>query len=431
MELQDAKEQQERSVGGQCRMYVKALRCISCSREYEYGKLFMCDVDHELLEVVYDMDLVADAVTKTEFGKGSNLIQKYSPLLPVKGTMPTVSLGEGDTPLLTGNRLAESIGLKRLYLKDETRNPSGTFKDRSICVGVNVALENKVTDVSIGSSGNAGASLAIYSARAGIKCWIIVPATASPTKMYQGMACGAKVIPILAPVDAALVLLRQAYDAWGWYPIPTSGPTNPYQSEGAKTCAYEISSQLADQSPDWVFYPVGGGDNIASNWRAFQELEKLDFAGKPPKLVGVQASACESLTEPLRCGHERIRTISKPQTIASSICMEHPPTGLAALRAIRQSGGVAIAVTDNEMLEAQALLASREGIFAEPASASVVAALRQLVDDGTVASKDNVVCVITGTGLKETASLKERYVFPSPIPATMEGLASVAKLKVK
>ena len=412
-------------------MFVRALKCISCSKEYEYGKLFKCDVDHELLEVVYDMDMVADALAKGEFGKGSNMIEKYSLLLPVKGTMPTVSLGEGNTPLLTGNRLAESIGLKRLYLKDETRNPSGTFKDRSICVGINVARESGVLDVSIGSSGNAGASLAVYSAKAGMNCWIIVPATASPTKMYQGMACGARVIPILAPVDAALELLKGAYDKWGWYPIPTSSPTNPYQSEGAKTCAYEISSLLTKDRPDWVFYPVGGGDNIAANWKGFEELEKLDLAGKPPKLVGVQASVCESLTEPLRDGHEHIRTISKPQTIASSICMEHPPTGLAALRAIKKSGGIATAVTDKEMLEAQALLASREGIFAEPASASVVAALRHLVDDGTVGPQDNVVCVITGTGLKETASLKERYVLPSPIQPTIEALASVAQIKAK
>jgi len=407
-------------------VYVKALKCISCSTEYAYGKLFSCDKCHEFLDVVYDIDSVAESLSKSQFGKGKSLIEKYSQLLPVKGMKAAISLGEGDTPLLTSNRLAEALGLRRLYLKDETRNPSGTFKDRSVSVGITVARENDVTDVSTASTGNAGASLAAYSAKAGMTCRIIIPATASPTKLVQAMAYGARIIPIQGSVDAALGLLREAYDAWGWYPIPTSGPTNPYQAEGAKTIAYEISSELMDTPPDWVFYPVCGGDNIAANWKGFKELEILNMAGRPPRLVGVQASACDSLVEPLREGHERIRTIKRPQTIASSICIEYPPTGLAALRAIRESKGVAIGVTDEEMLDAQSLLAAREGIFAEPASASVVAALRRLVDQGVVARDDIVVCVITGTGLKETAVLKEKYILPPPVPATKEGIASVA-----
>ena len=407
-------------------MYVKALKCISCSTEYAYGKLFSCDKCHEFLDVVYDIDSVAESLSKSQFGKGKSLIEKYSQLLPVKGMKAAISLGEGDTPLLTSNRLAEALGLRRLYLKDETRNPSGTFKDRSVSVGITVARENDVTDVSTASTGNAGASLAAYSAKAGMTCRIIIPATASPTKLVQAMAYGARIIPIQGSVDAALGLLREAYDAWGWYPIPTSGPTNPYQAEGAKTIAYEISSELMDTPPDWVFYPVCGGDNIAANWKGFKELEILNMAGRPPRLVGVQASACDSLVEPLREGHERIRTIRNPQTIASSICIEYPPTGLAALRAIKESKGVAIGVTDEEMLEAQSLLAAREGIFAEPASASVVAALRRLVDQGVVARDDTLVCVITGTGLKETAVLKERYILPPPVPSTKEGIASAA-----
>jgi len=408
------------------KVYVRTLKCISCSTEYAYGKLFSCDKCHEFLDVVYDMDSVAEALSRSQFGKGHSLIEKYSQLLPVKGTKAPVSLGEGDTPLLGSGRLAEVLGLKKLYLKDETRNPSGTFKDRSVSVGVTVGKENDVTDVSTASTGNAGASLAAYSAKAGMKCRIIIPATASPTKLVQAMAYGATIIPIQGSVDAALGLLREAYDAWGWYPIPTSGPINPYQAEGAKTIAYEISSQLKDEPPDWVFYPICGGDNIAANWKGFKELEMLNMAGKPPKLVGVQTSACDSLVEPLREGHERIRTIRNPQTIASSICIEYPPTGLAALRAIKESKGVAIGVTDEEMLEAQSLLAAREGIFAEPASASVVAALRRLVDQGVVARDDTLVCVITGTGLKETAVLKERYILPPPVPSTKEGIASAA-----
>ena len=407
-------------------MYVKALKCISCSTEYAYGKLFSCDKCHEFLDVVYDIDSVAESLSKSQFGKGKSLIEKYSQLLPVKGMKAAISLGEGDTPLLTSNRLAEALGLRRLYLKDETRNPSGTFKDRSVSVGITVARENDVTDVSTASTGNAGASLAAYSAKAGMTCRIIIPATASPTKLVQAMAYGARIIPIQGSVDAALGLLREAYDAWGWYPIPTSGPTNPYQAEGAKTIAYEISSELMDTPPDWVFYPVCGGDNIAANWKGFKELEILNMAGRPPRLVGVQASACDSLVEPLREGHERIRAIKNPQTIASSICIEYPPTGLAALRAIRESKGVAIGVTDEEMLDAQNLLAAREGIFAEPASASVVAALRRLIHQGVVGRDDNVVCVITGTGLKETTVLKERYILPPPVPATKEGIASAA-----
>lgn len=407
-------------------MHVKALKCISCGTEYQYGKLFSCDKCHEFLDVVYDMNAVAEVLGNSKFGSGNSLIEKYSALLPVKGTSLPVTLGEGNTPLLASERLAEAIGLKRLFLKDETRNPTGTFKDRSVSVGVTVAKENNIGEVSTASTGNAGTSLAAYSAKAGMRCRIIIPATASPTKLIQALAYGATIIPIEGSVDAALRLLREAYDSWGWYPIPTSGPVNPYQAEGAKTIAYEVSSQLKDQPPDWVLYPICGGDNIAANWKGFKELEKLGMGRKLPRLVGVQASACASLIEPLLEGHERIRTITNPQTIASSICIEYPPTGLAALRAIRESNGVATAVTDEEMLDAQQFLASREGVFAEPASASVVAGLKHLVNEGIIASDDVVVCVITGTGLKETQILRGKYTIPPPVPATKEGVASAA-----
>jgi threonine synthase len=404
-------------------MYVTALRCISCSTEYTYGKLFACDKCQGFLEIIYDMDAAADSSDVSRFGKGDSLVEKYSLLLPVKQVGSSVSLGEGGTPLLKSDRLAEEIGLKRLYLKDETRNPTGTFKDRSVSVGVSVAKENGVVEVSTASTGNAGTSLAAYSAKAGIRCRIIIPATASQTKLIQAMAYGATIIPIEGSVDAALRLLKDAYEAWGWYPIPTSGPINPYQAEGAKTIAYEISADLVED-PDWVLYPICGGDNIAANWKGFNELEQLDMGGEPPKLVGVQASACASLVEPLREGHERIRTIANPQTIASSICIEYPPTGLAALRAIKESHGVAMDVTDEQMLQAQDLLASREGIFAEPASASVIAGLKLLQDQGVIASDDIVVCVITGTGLKETQVLQSKYTIPFPVAPTKEGIAS-------
>ena len=187
-------------------MHVKALKCISCSTEYPYGKLFSCDKCHEFLEVVYDMNAVAEALGKSKFGSGNTLVEKYSMLLPVRGNSLPVSLQEGDTPLLTSDRLAQATGLKRLFLKDETRNPTGTFKDRSVSVGVTVAKENSVKEVSTASTGNAGASLAAYSAKAGLKCRIIIPATASLTKLIQALAYGATVIPIDGSVDAALRL---------------------------------------------------------------------------------------------------------------------------------------------------------------------------------------------------------------------------------
>jgi threonine synthase len=410
----------------ECDMHVRGLKCISCSTEYDYGKLFSCDECHEFLEIIYDMDAVADSLAASSFGKGNDLIEKYSSLLPVKDASCSISLGEGSTPLLKSGRLAEEFGLKRLYLKDETRNPTGTFKDRSVAVGVSVAKENHVAEVSTASTGNAGTSLAAYSAKAGMKCRIIIPATASQTKLIQALSYGATIIPIKGSVDAALRLLKVAHDLWGWYPIPTSGPINPYQAEGAKTIAYEISADLFEQPPDWVLYPICGGDNIAANWKGFKELEQLDMGVRPPKLVGVQANACASLEEPLREGHERIRTIANPQTIASSICIEYPPTGLAALRAIRESHGVAMDVTDEQMLEAQGMLASREGIFAEPASASVIAGLKVLLNRGIIASDDNVVCVITGTGLKEIHVLGTMYRVPRPVEPTRDGIASVA-----
>lgn len=285
-------------------MHAKGLRCIACSAEYAYGKLFSCDKCHEFLEIVYDMDDIADSSGVSKFGQGNSLIDKYSLLLPIKDPSSSVSLGEGSTPLLKSDRLARKLGLRKLYFKDETRNPTGTFKDRSIAVGVSVAKENSVVDVSTASTGNAGTSLAAYSAKAGMRCRIIIPATASETKLIQALAYGATIIPIEGSVDAALRLLKEAYDAWEWYPIPTSGPINPYQAEGAKTIAYEISADLVEEPPDWVLYPICGGDNIAANWKGFEELEQLDMGGGLPKLVGIQASAC---TVPRRTSTRRSR----------------------------------------------------------------------------------------------------------------------------
>lgn len=382
-------------------MFVKGLRCVKCGRLFSLGTLFSCEECGGCLSVDYDYEKLASTVSKENVGKGRHLIERYKWFLPIEESEKAVSLNEGNTPLIKCKRLKSFLGLKRLYVKDETRNPTGTFKDRAITVGITYAVQRGYKKVVTASTGNAAAALSAYAARAGVDCLVLIPGEASISKLFQILSYGATVIPIRGTVDAALDLLREAHEELGWYPIPTSTPFNPYQVEGNKTIAYEICQQNNWVSPDWVILPVGGGDCISANWKGFQEFHRLGFINSLPSMIGVQASGCNPLVRAFREKSEEIKSIKSPKTIATSILVGCPPTGLPALRALQQSGGIALDVTENEMLSAQKLLGSTEGIFAEPASATTIVALKKLVESGKIDKSDYVVCVITGTGLKE------------------------------
>jgi len=404
------------------KMFVQGLHCVKCGRWYPLGTLFSCEDCGGCLSVDYDYEKLASAVNKENVGKGRHLIERYKWFLPIEEPEKAVSLDEGNTPFITCKRLESFLGLKKLYVKDETRNPTGTFKDRAITVGITYAVQRGYKKVVTASTGNAAAALSAYAARSGVDCLVLVPGEASVSKLFQILSYGATVVPVKGTVDAALTLLREAHRELGWYPIPTSTPFNPYQVEGNKTIAYEICQQNNWVSPDWVILPVGGGDCISANWKGFQEFHRFGFINSLPSMIGVQATGCNPLVRAFREKSEEIESFKSPKTIAHSILVGSPPTGLPALRAIRQSGGIALDVTEEEMLSAQRLLGSNEGIFAEPASAATIAALNKLVENGKMDKSDHVVCVITGTGLKEPEVFPLLYEKPKIIEPTLEDL---------
>jgi len=349
--------------------------------------------------------------------------------LPVSDRRAVVSLGEGNTPLLTAPRLGASIGVGTLLLKDETRNPTGSFKDRMLAVGITRAVELGARVVAVQSSGNVGAAAAAYAARAGLEAKIFVPRTAPPEKILQAQMYGADVFRIDhdSPTDI-FELLRWACDEFGWYLVSTAAIYNPFTLEGAKTIAYEIAEALAFDLPDWMIVPVGGGGNIGSVWRGFVDLRTLGLASRLPRMVGVQAAGCAPFVDAIRHGRTAQDALmlrwAEMDTVAGAIADDVVFDAHVALPAVRESGGTAVAVPDADTLEMEAALARSEGLFVEPAAATTLAALQRLVHDGVIGPAERVVCLMSGTGLKDPG-VASRLVPPvATIPLARDAVAA-------
>ncbi|MEM2965009.1 MAG: threonine synthase [Candidatus Bathyarchaeia archaeon] len=405
--------------------YATVLKCSRCGVTYSLNRLFTCVCDG-VLTVEYDWKRLKEDFTFEGFGKGRTLIERFRWFLPVKNPELAVSLGEGNTPLLKSRRLGEKLGLRSLYFKDETRNPTGSFKDRAISVGVTIARERGVKTVVIASTGNAATSLAAYSTVAGFKCVVLVPEGASPAKLTQVAMYGAKIVAVKGTVDAALGLLKAANEKWGWTPMPTSAAYNPLQVEGAKTSSYEVYQALK-KPPDCMVVPVGGGDNLYAMEKGFKDLLQLGLIDTLPRMIGVQAAESAPLVKAFEARSDEIKAVDQPVTVASGIRVGYPPTGFPALRAIKETGGHAVAVEDEKTLEALKSLARLEGVFAEPSGAIAVAALNPLIEDRLIDRDEKVVCVLTGHGLKEVEALKGLWAMPEPIEASIEALEKAVK----
>jgi threonine synthase len=339
--------------------------------------------------------------------------------LPIGDRQAIVSLDEGNTPLLTAPRLGASMGVETLLLKDETRNPTGSFKDRMLAVGITRAVELGAPIVAVQSSGNVGAAAAAYAARAGLEAKIFVPRTAPPEKILQAQMYGADVFRIDhdSPTDI-FELLQWACGEFGWHLVSTAAIYNPFTLEGAKTIAYEIAEALAFDVPDWMIVPVGGGGNIGSVWRGFLDLQALGLVSRLPRLVGVQAEGCAPFVDAIRLqlSAEDALTRRWPRidTVAGAIADDVVFDAHVALPAVRDSGGTAVAMPDSETLAMESALARTEGLFVEPAAATTLAALQRLVRDGVVGRADRVLCLMSGTGLKDPGAAS-RLVSPSAL----------------
>jgi len=331
-------------------------------------------------------------------------VWKYRELLPIEREESIITLAEGGTGLHRCQRLGRKLGLRKLYVKNEGENPTGSFKDRGMTVAVSKAKELGKKKVLCASTGNTAASLAAYSARAGMECIVLVPkGKVAGGKMLQVIMHGARIIQVKGDFDKAFATALELADRKRELYLMNS--LNPYRLEGQKTLAFEISDQLDPKTPDTVVLPVGNGGNISAAWKGFTEFQQLSIARTLPRMIGVQAEKAAPITRAVKRRENKIHPVHNPQTIATAIRIGSPVNWPKVLKAITESKGTAETVTDPEILLAQRELAALEGIFVEPASAASIAGLKKLHGNGKVDSSETIVCVTTGHGLKDPSVL--------------------------
>ena len=382
---------------------VKLLRCVSCGREYLPEDVhYTCPHCGDLLgtlDVLYDYDSICREFTRESLSStGDFSIWRYFPILPVAREDYIQPLHTGWTPLSRFARLETELKLKRLWVKDDTRNPTASLKDRASSVAIARALEEGAQVVTAASSGNAGCSMAAFAACAGIRSYIFVPATVPRAKLAQLIVFGANVFLVKGTYDQAFELCLKASKRWGWYSRNTA--YNPYLGEGKKTVALEIAEQLGWRVPDKVFVPVGDGCIISGVWKGFSDLQKLGLTEGLPSLVGVQAAGSAPLVHAFEEGKTPVEPVV-PHTIADSISVGNPRDQLKALRAVRDTGGRFVSVSDDQIRTAMKLLAKATGIFAEPAGATALAGLVRAIGEGWVDPAEEIVILVTGSGLKD------------------------------
>ncbi len=399
------------------------LQCIECGSTYSSSEIIYKCRCGGLLEVKLDLSEIE--LTREELRKRSFNLWRYREFMPVGKDARIISLEEGGTPLYKADRLAESIGIKELYIKNEGANPTGSFKDRGMTLGVTKALELGAEAVGCASTGNTSASLAAYSAKAGIKCYVLLPSgKIAMGKLAQAILHGAVVIGIRGNFDVALKLIREASKAFNIYLLNS---INPWRLEGQKSEAFEIADQLDFNAPDRVVLPVGNCGNISAIWKGFKEFYETGIIEELPVMTGIQAEGASPVVRAVKEGLDKVEPVANPETLATAIRIGAPVNAPKALRAIKESRGTAEAVSDEEIIEAQKLLARTLGVGVEPASASSVAGLKKLVEAGEIDRSERVVCITTGHALKDPDVVFSHYEKPLEIEPSLEELEKIIK----
>ena len=392
---------------------VLGLKCTICGAEYELGQVEYVCPDHGddgILDVVYDYGIVGQRLSRQGLGQDRTAsIWRYLPLLPVEPestrqlVQDTVLDSVGWTPLYPAPRLAAKVGLRHLWVKDDGREPTASFKDRASAIAIAKTRELGYEVVTTASTGNAAAALSGLCAAVQQANVIFVPRTAPQAKIAQLMVYGARVLLVNGTYDDAFELCLQAAPAFGWYNRNTA--YNPYMSEGKKTVAFEVCEQLGWSAPDVVFVPVGDGCIIGGVHKGFKDLLALGWIERMPRIMGVQASGSSPLVDAWERGLEGWEMAPvEAHSVADSIVAGLPRDRIKALRAVRESGGSFIRVDDESIIAAIPALAQGCGVFAEPAAAAAYAGLVQAADRGLVGAEERVVVLATGSGLKDIAT---------------------------
>ncbi len=383
--------------------YVNGLKCRECGREYPVEPVYVCEFCFGPLEVVYDYKGIKKALTKkTIENRGKNL-WRYRELLPIDGE-PQVGLTSGFTPLVRADNLARALGVRDLYVKDDTVvHPTLSFKDRVVAVALTKAREFGFDTVACASTGNLAHSVSAHGAKAGFRRFVFIPSTLEPSKILASLVYEPNLVAVDGNYDDVNRLCTEIANKYRWAFVNIN--IRPFYAEGSKTLGFEIAEQLGWKTPDNVVVPSASGSLLTKIWKSFKELKELGFIDKlETKMFTAQATGCGPISTAVKAGTDIIKPV-KPYTIAKSLAIGNPADGYYAVQVINESGGFGEDVTDGEIIEGMKLLAKTEGIFAETAGGVTVAATRKLINHGKIRKDDLTVICVTGNGLKTQEAL--------------------------
>lgn len=381
--------------------YVLGAKCTRCGAEYEALPTITTCKCGGILDIQYSYSAIRDHFSPADLEQNRDWsMWRYRPFLPVEEDSPAPPLRVGWSPLYKADRLSKVLGLKTLYIKDDGQNPTASLKDRASAMAVVKAREAGADTIACSSTGNAASSLAGNAAAAGLSTYIFVPSRAPKGKVAQLMIFGATVISVDGSYEDTFALSKAAIDRWGWY--NRNAAINPYLSEGKKTVSFELMEQLHWQVPDYVALSVGDGCTIAGVWKGLKDLYETGFIDRLPKLLSVQAEGCCPLNRALQTGEPW--SPMEENTLADSIAVGVPRNADKALNAVRESGGIAVNVSDEEILGAMRLLGRTQGVFGEPAGVAGTAGVKKALALGLLDPDSTVVSIVTGNGLKDVQS---------------------------
>jgi threonine synthase len=387
---------------------VSHLECSVCGQQRDADKIHtLCECGGPLL-VRYNLEKARATWKRESLAGAPSSMWRYATLLPVRDARHIVSLGEGMTPMLLASRLGARIGANDLWVKDEGINPTGSFKARGLSCAISMCVELGLQKVAIASAGNAGSALSAYAAAAGIEAHVFMPRDVPQSNYTECRAYGAHVTLVDGLISDCARIIAERKDAEGWFDISTL--KEPYRIEGKKTMGYEVAEQFGWKLPAAIFYPTGGGVGLIGMWKAFDELEALGWiSGQRPKMIAVQAAGCQPVVRAFESGEAKSTFWENAHTVAAGLRVPKPLGDALSLTAVRASGGTAIAVNDEELLDAGIELATATGIFPAPEGGACVAALKKLLSNGFLKPDDRIVIYNTGTGLKYLEAFSTRF----------------------
>ena len=398
--------------------YVQGLRCRECGADYPHEPLHVCEQCFGPLEVVYDYAAIGRAMTREVIEARPRNLWRYRELLPLTGD-PVVGPYSGFTPLVRADRLAAALGVKELYVKDDSVNhPTFSYKDRVVSVAISKAIEFGFDTVSCASTGNLANSVSAHAARAGLHCFIFIPDNLEQGKVIGSAIYGPRTVGIRGNYDDVNRLCSEIADKYRWAFVNIN--IRPFYTEGAKTYGFEVAEQLGWTLPKHIVVPTAGGTILPKIARAFSEMQDIGLIDAPmPKIYSAQAAGCAPVVHAMHRGTDLIEPV-KPDTIATSIAIGNPADGYYVLEALRESGGWAEAATDEEIVDAIHLLARTEGIFTEPAGGTTVAVTRKLIEQGRIPRDESIVISVTGNGYKTLEAITESVASPFVIDARLQ-----------